>query len=278
MQTEYTAERDSWIAGQGTRGEIPRCVTLVCAEEGQPQIVDTVFALTWAPNDDIVTTVAGIALTTTNIVGATPEAARDEHLVTILASTAAAVFGTWEAVDDDTIRFTSKERVPGSGRYYSVVYSVVETTAGDGTATETETQAAVDRADLRFGVGVVYDSTDERGKRAVLPSGSSDRFAGVAYHGHAFDNRHLPDEDGVPLNDAFAGLRQGCVAVRVDADVAAAIAPGAPAFLKYTADANGAVGQFRHNNTNAFAVPAVFTGRVQGSGATALAELEVNAP
>jgi len=278
MQTEYTAERDVFFAGQVTRGADVRAVTLVCAEEGQPQIVDTVFALTWAANDDISTVVAGITLTTTNIVGATPEAARDEHLVTLQASAAASVFGTFEAVDDDTIRFTSKELVDGSGRYYSVVYSVTETTAGDGTATETETQAAAQRSDLRFGVGVVYDSTDDTGRRAVLPSGSSDRFAGVAIHGHAYDNRSLAEDNGIPLNDAFAGMRQGRCAVRVDADVAAAIAPGAPAFLKYTADANGTVGQFRHNNTNAFAVPAVFTGKVLGSGATALAELEVNAP
>jgi hypothetical protein len=281
-QLTYTEEKDRWIPGQLTRAsDARRIMTRVNAQVGQPQIVDTVFALTWAPNDDITSTIAGIAVATTNIVGATPEAARNEHLATLQANAAVAEFGSFAAVSTDTIRFTSKEVVEGSGKYYDVEYSVVEATAGDGTATETETQARINAGDLKFGLGVIHDSTDtERGMRALLPSATGQRFAGVVQHGHAFDNRGLNEADGVPQSDPFGGVMQGYIAVRVDSDVVAAMAPGLPAFLRHTASGLGTPGQFRHDadTANADAIPAVFTGKTQTTDGVHLAELFVNSP
>lgn len=281
MQSDF-GEGVRLIAGQVSRDEWPRAMTGIQVDDGRPQIVNLVFALTWAAADDVTWTINGTPVLTTAAAGEdTPEEVRDAHLEDLIANTTIAEYATFQAIGTDTIRLTTKI-AEGTGRYFQVAQSVAFTTAGNGTAVATQSQARQDRGDLRFGMGLAYVDSDvttdgqaEAGQSVAIPSASNFRFAGFSGFRHAVSNRRLLDDAGIPAHYPFDRIMGGYVAVRIDPDAAASIVPGGQVFVKYATDGNGRAGQVRHNNTNAAAVPATFTGRVQG---TTLAEVYVNAP
>lgn len=169
----------------------------------------------------------------------------------------------------------------------------MQTTYGDraaffaGQQTKTSNVDAVESAfcsvDLSFGVGLARD-LDGSLKQVEIPSATGFDFAGVAVHSHAYDNQGLSGTLGIEANEAINLKKGGYAAVRVDDDVAAAIAGGGSraVFLRHTANgANNIPGNFRHNADTARAdeVPgARFTGRLVGTGAGALAEIYLNTP
>lgn len=282
MQSDF-GEGARMVAGQLTRAEFVRAMTGVQVDDGHAQIINLVFALTWAAADDVTWTINGTEQQTVAAAGEdTPEEVRDAHLEDLVANTTIAEYASFAAVGTDTIRMTTKEIAEGTGRYFQVAQSVAYTTAGNGTAVATQSQARQNRGDLRFGMGLAYvdddvttDGQAEAGQSVIIPAASNFRFAGFSGFRHAVSNRRLLDDAGIPAHFAFDRIMQGYIALRIDADAAAGIVPGGTVYVKYTTDGNGRAGQVRHNNTNAAAVPATFTGRIQG---TTLAEVYVNAP
>lgn len=278
----YIGELDKWIPGMETIGDLNRrTASRVNAVIGRPQIVDFVFDGVWAAADTATLTIAGVAQTPTVLAAGedTIAEARDAVLADAILVTEWAEFGTFSASGTDTLRWTSKEMVVGSGRYFSVSFDADETTAGSGAITPTETQARRNRGDMPFGIGVALDTTDSGGQRAILPAGSGAIFGGGTIYGAVYENRSLSGDDGIPAHEGFPGMLQGYMAARVDSDVIAAIAAGSRnLFWKHTADGLGPLGYFRHNNTNAIALRGRFTGRVQTSGGVNLAEVLFNEP
>lgn len=242
MQLDYTADPAIGVPGQIARAShFCDIVTGVVPEEGQPEIADIVFAGTWAANDDVATTVMGISIPTTNIVGATPTAARNEHLATLQANANFNVVASAVAVGTDTIRITGKEIGDGSGRYYDLGVTAGETTAGDGTAVATTTQQAINAGALEFGMGVALVNSGTRGKEVALPSATGFIFGGVVVHTHAVNNRELPGDEAVAPTHPLNLLKKGYVFVTVED----AFQPGDAAFLRHTANGTLTPGHWR---------------------------------
>lgn len=241
-QLSYSADPAIGVPGQIARGsDFREIVTGVIAEEGQPEIADIVFAGTWAPNDDVASTVMGIPANTTNIVGATPTAARNEHLATMLANVNVQAVAVVTSVGTDTIRVTGREIGDGTGRYYDLGVTAGETTAGDGTAVATTTQQAINAGAIEFGMGLALDPTDTRGKRRVLPSSTGFRWGGVSVFSHAVENRGLPGSDAIPPTKEINCMLKGSIYLVCED----ACEPGDPVYLRHTANGTLSPGHFR---------------------------------
>lgn len=242
MQLDYTTDPAPLVPGQIARAsDFQDIVTGVVATDGQPEIADIVFAGTWAPNDDVASTVLGIPANTTNIVGATPTAARNEHLVTMLANADVQAVATCVAVGSDTIRVTSREIGEGSGQYFDLHVTAGETTAGDGTAVATTTQQSRNSGPIEFGVGLALDTTDDRGKRVAIPTATAFVFAGVSVLSHAVNNRELQGDDAIPATHPINLLRKGYVALVCEDGCD----PGDPVYLRHTVNGVNTPGHFR---------------------------------
>lgn len=266
-QLSYTADPEVGVAGQIARGSDFRdIVTGVVSEEGQPEITDIVFAGTWAANDDVATTIMGISAPTTNIVGATPTAARDEHLVTLLANADVQAVAICEAISTDTIRITSRQ-IGETGRYYNLHPTAGETTAGNGTAVATTTQQEAPAGAVEFGMGLALDTTDDRGKRVAIPSATSFIFAGVSVMTHAVANRELPGDEAIPPTQPINLLKKGYIYLVCEDGCD----PGDPVYLRHTVNGANTPGHFRTDADTARADAITGARWVTGAAAGGLA-------
>lgn len=187
------------------------------------------FALTWAADDEAVTVVEGISVST--IAGAgedTPAEVRDAHLADLLAN--AFIVKRWIVASSGSAAISIKARTPGE----DFTVTTGETTAGDGTQTETVAVANAVDGDLEFGVGVVRDPTSED-RGVILPTETGQQFAGVVIHSHAYSNRDLSGQLGVPAGDAINVMQAGLVYLVFEQDVS----PGDDVYLRHTV--NGAL-------------------------------------
>jgi hypothetical protein len=266
-QLSYTTDPEVGVAGQIARGSDFRdIVTGVAAEEGQPEITDIVFAGTWAPNDDVACTIMGISVPTTNIVGATPTAARNEHLATLLANADVQAVAICEAISTDTLRITSRE-IGETGRYFNLHPTAGETTAGDGTAVATTTQQEAPAALVEFGMGLALDTTDDRGKRVVVPTATAFIFAGVSVMTHAEDNRTLPGDEAIAPTKSINLLKKGYIYLVCEDGCD----PGDPVYLRHTVNGANTPGHFRTDADTARADAITGARWVTGAAAGGLA-------
>lgn len=276
MILNYDEEPAIGLEGQLALGFAGRqdVQTGVNAQTGRAKIAEIVFTGTWAAADSLVTTLAGVPVTTTLAAGEdTITEARDAHLADLQAN--ANITRDYILTTDgtDAILVEGRERGTDTGAYVDFTATSVATTAGDGDVTVTATQSARTRGDLPFGKAVAYDETDPRGKRCVLPAATGFRFAGVTAFSHAHANRTLAGSNGIPAQDSFNRLKAGFIYVKAETDVQ----PGDRAFVRHTANANGEPGNFRNDaDTNtADEIPGEF---VTGGDAGSLVVLQINAP
>lgn len=243
MQLNYDIEPAIGLPGQIARAsEFRDIVTGVIAEEGEAEVADVVFAGVWAPADTATVNVMGIPVVATLIAGDdTITEARDRALLALAASAPANAVATFAAVSTNTIRVTGKEIGSGTGQYFDINVSSSEVTAGSGTAVTTTTQQSVNAGAAEFGMGLALDTTDDRGKRVRVPTGTGFVFAGVVVFTHAVASRDLAGNGAIEPTHPINLLKKGYVYLVCEDGCD----PGEAIFLRHTVNGTATPGHFR---------------------------------
>lgn len=239
-QTAYTADPAVAIKGMlAVPADQCKLTTAGNPSYAVAKVYQILFADTWAPADTALSTIDGIPVSTT-VVGATATAARDEHYADLIANAFVTARFIVTSVSTDKIYITA--RVAGT----DFTVTTGETTAGDGSMTESILTANAVAGDMEFGEGVNRDPND-LDDQVIIPSATGQTPRGVTVFSHAYENRDLSGQNGIPAGDAATIMEAGVIWVEVEQDVD----PTSDVYLRHTANGALSPGSWRKDADSA---------------------------